>query len=137
MAGEDKFEIWGIGEKKASNGEKREKDEKIWKKNGELEKSFRWKWAMKSKAMKKNRMTMRQTRIINNSLAMTVMVQITSTQGWSKYSWKEAETIMKPKKKTNYWYKSAQIDDSKRIVNARLNFKKAVQFICENWQKNG
>lgn len=56
------------------------------KKNGELEKSFRWKWAMKSKAMKKNRMTMRQTRIINNSLAMTVMVQITSTQGWSKYS---------------------------------------------------
>lgn len=56
------------------------------KKNGELEKSFRLKWAMKSKAMKKNRMTMRQTRIINNSLAMTVMVQITSTQGWSKYS---------------------------------------------------
>lgn len=55
MAGEDKFEIWGIGEKKASNGEKREKDEKIWKKNGELEKSFRLKWAMKSKAMKKKK----------------------------------------------------------------------------------
>lgn len=83
-------------------------------------------------------MTMKQTRIINNSLAMTVMVQITSTQGWSKYSWKEAETIMKPKKKKkNYWYKSAQIVGRKRIVNARLNFKKAVQFICENWQKNG